>query len=164
MQIDERTPPGGSLIAPFGGAEAHYTDAFCVEAARAVPLAEFIAAFYTTRIFRLERKVLSLAGAKSTDAEAEALAEGTAARFAVWTVEGRRETEILLGERSGRTKSWLAVDGHTLWFGSVVVPVMHRGKLTLGPVFQTLQVPHKIYSRMLLGAAVQKLGARRAHQ
>jgi hypothetical protein len=46
-----------------------------------------------------------------------------------------------------------------LRFGSVVVPVPGRGgKLTLGPVFHSLQGAHKIYSRALLAGAVRRLG------
>ncbi len=157
MQIDETLPPSHSLIFEYTKAEGHYTDAFTTEAPKGADLTSFIAAFYTSPIFKLERFVLRLSGAVSTDAEAMELAGGTRADYAVWTVEGRAEDEILMKDKSGRTKSWLAVKDNRLWFGSVVVPVKRRGKLTLGPVFDTLVGAHKIYSRILLSAATAKL-------
>lgn len=157
MQIDETSPPEDSLIHRYTLAEAHYTDAFVTDAPEGADLVAFIAAFYTTPVFKAERFVLRLAGAASTDAEALALAQGTRESFAAWKVEGRSPDDILLMDKSGRTMSWLCVRHGKLWFGSVVVPVRHRGKLTLGPVFQTLLVAHKLYSRVLLSAAAGQL-------
>lgn len=162
-KITEHAPPVDSLIAGFAAQPAHYVDAFYSDVSDAVDLPAFVGAFYTTPLFRAERLVLRLtAKAPSSDADVAALAEGTADRFAVWTVEGRREDELLLGDASGRTKSWLHVTpegaGTRIWFGSVVVPVKVRGKLTLGPVFQALVGAHKVYSRLLLGSAVARLG------
>jgi len=157
MQIDETDAPTGSLIYPFSQAEAHYTDAFAAPLSGSVALEDYIAAFYTTPLFKAERLVLGLAGAKSTDAEAYALARAQRDCFAVWTVEERRPSEILLAERSGHTKSWLAIGEGQLWFGSVVVPGFRRGRLTVGPVFQSLMGAHKVYSRLLLRAAIRKL-------
>ncbi|MEP3637922.1 MAG: hypothetical protein ABJN14_11745 [Paracoccaceae bacterium] len=163
MSGPEECPvPENRLISPFKVAEAHHTDAFCFEFAGQVDLADFVAAFYTTWLFKLERVVLHVfAKAPTSDAQAQELAEGESDTFAVWCVEGREPTEILLGERSGRTKSWLAVEpmGETtrLWFGSIVVPVERKGKLTLGPVFDSLLGAHKVYSRLLLMAAAARL-------
>ena len=163
MSGPEECPvPDNRLISPFKLAEAHHTDAFCFEYTGQVDLADFVAAFYTTWLFKLERVVLHVfAKAPSSDAQAQELAAGESDTFAVWRVEGREPTEILLGERSGRTKSWLAVEptGETtrLWFGSIVVPVERKGKLTLGPVFDSLLGAHKVYSRLLLMAAAARL-------
>lgn len=157
MDISERDAPHGSLIATYAAAEGHYTDAFAV-ALPDVALPTLIEAFYTTPLFKLERLVLRVFGrVRSTDAQARALAADTAEQFAVWHVEGRREDEILLADKSGRTKSWLSVrDGH-VWFGSVVVPVERKGKLVLGPVFDSLLGAHQMYSRALLSGTVQRL-------
>lgn len=153
MQVEEQDAPDGSLITAFSLAEGHYTDAFCIRN-RPATLTELVRAFYGSGLFRLERLVLRLtAGARSTDAELAALADGTGDSFAVWRVEGRNAYEILLVDTSGRTKSWLSVAGGDLWFGSVVVPVERRGKLVLGPVFDSLMGAHKVYSRALLAAA-----------
>ena len=162
-QIYQTTPPTGSLIAPFTSLEGYYVDALCVHVPTRQYQRDFVSAFYTTRLFRLERFVLStLARTPTSDADAMALAAGMTDRFAVWTVEARREDEILLADASGRTKSWLHAapegQGTRLWFGSVVVPVMRKGKPTLGPVFHTLEGVHKVYARLLLKAAASNLG------
>ncbi len=155
-------PPDDALITPFVTKEKHYTDAFMVDVAGPVTLPEFIQSFYTTPLFRAERLVLRvLAKAPSTRTDVDALADGASDRFAVWQVNGRTETEILLDAKDGRTKSWLRVtpdgDGVILWFGSVVVPARNkRGQLVLGPVFDSLLTPHRIYSRMLLGSAAMR--------
>lgn len=160
--VRDATPPDGTLIAPFARRDGYYVDGFCVDLASAVSLEAFITAFYTTSLFRAERVVLRLAArAPSTDADVAALAQGRAEQFAAWTVEARTQDEIVLGDASGRTKSWLRVAPHPggtqLWFGSVVVPVEQRGRLTLGPVFHALLGAHKVYSRLLLGAAAARL-------
>ena len=130
-----------------------------MDVAGPVSLAELIESFYSSPLFKAERLVLRfLAKAPSTRADVVALAAGMSDKFAVWTVEDRRDDEILLGAADGRTKSWLRVvptkAGTTLNFGSVVVPVRNkRGKLVKGPVFDALLKPHKIYSRMLLGSS-----------
>ena len=156
MQIHLDAPPQNSLIAPFAEADGHYTDAFWAEGEG--ELQSLVVAFYTSPLFKLERMVLRIfAKAPSQDAEVLALAEGACDRFAVWRVEARNDREILLGDASGRTKSWLAVRDGRIWFGSVVVPVKRRGRLVLGPVFDTLLGAHKVYSRMLLSAAIHRL-------
>lgn len=157
--VAEVDSPEDALITDFAAREGYYTDTFTVDVAGPVTLAEFIESFYSTPLFKAERLVLRvLAKAPSTRADVAALAEGTSDRFAVWTVEERRGSEILLGAADERTKSWLRVTpttgGTTLNFGSVVVPVRNkRGKLVKGPVFDALLKPHKVYSRMLLGSA-----------
>ena len=162
-QIYQTDPPPGSLLTPFTTLDGHYTDAFCVHVPTRQYLRDYVSAFYTTRLFKMERLVLTtLARAPSSDADAMALAAGVTDRFAVWEVEGRTDHEILLGDSSGRTKSWLHAaqedEGTRLWFGSVVVPVERKGRLVLGPVFHTLLGAHKVYSRLLLKAAASNLG------
>lgn len=165
MQITEMPIPPGSLIAPFAAEPGTYTDCYAVTVPASVDLSAYIAAFYTTWLFRAERMVLRVAARRpSTDAEAHALAGGTADSFAVWTVEGRSAQDILLGDQSGRTKSWLMVSpedaGTGLFFGSVVVPEPPKkpgAAPRLGPVFDALLGAHKVYSRMLLGASARRV-------
>jgi hypothetical protein len=152
-----------------------FTDCFCAELPAPVALIEFIEAFYTTRLFKLERMVLAaLAGAPSSDAGARALAEGIDKHFAVWTVEDRNAQQVLLAERSGATRSWLMVHtvhsdpagvmpmGHRVYFGSALVP--RRGAAgeppRLGLLFKLLLPLHTLYSKALLRAACRKLAAR----
>ncbi len=159
MDILDAPPPPDSLIAEYAQRDGYYTDCFEAEINTAVTLEQLICAFYTQPLFRAERFVLRvLARSPSTDADVRALAAGSQAEFAVWTVAARRPTEILMKDRSGRTLSWLQTDGQQLRFGSVVVPVKgRRGELTLGPVFHSLLSAHKFYSRALLVGAVRRV-------
>lgn len=71
----------------------------------AVSLADFMAAFYTTPVFRLERWLLAhLARWPSTDEEAHALALalGQTTRFADWQVEAREGDQALLAAAARR--------------------------------------------------------------
>jgi hypothetical protein len=126
-----------------------------------------VEAFYTTLVFRLERFLLTWVVSKpSTDTEAARLARGEIDSFAAWTVEGRAADQVLMADYLGRTKSWLMVapSGSTstrLYFGSAVVPARDQaGKRTLGFQFSALLGFHKVYSRVLLGAARKKLHMR----
>jgi hypothetical protein len=59
-------------------------------------LAEYIFAFYTTPLFKLERLILKLTVTKpSTDTQARQLANGSGNVFAAWHMENRKENEIL---------------------------------------------------------------------
>jgi hypothetical protein len=155
--------PKHSLIAPFARLPGHYTDAFATDVSGDIDLSDFIRAFYTTPLFRAERGVLTLAGTGGSDSEVERLADGTGERFAAWTVEARRDDEILLADISGRTKSWLAVAekgaGTRLRFGSVIVPTDRGGGPSLGPFVTALIGPHRVYSRALLAAAARRITA-----
>ncbi|WP_299042693.1 hypothetical protein [uncultured Tateyamaria sp.] len=158
MKIDEISVPDGTLIAPYAQKDGHYVDCFETPVTTPVTLPVYIRAFYTQPLFRAERVVLRLvAGQPSTDADVQALADGGSSDLAVWQVEARRDAEILMVDRSGRTLSWLMVTPSALRFGSVVVPVRTKsGKLTLGPVFQSLLSAHKIYARALLSGAARR--------
>jgi hypothetical protein len=142
--------------------DGYYTDCFAIEVAGDVTLAAFINAFYTTWLFRAERLVLRVAArVPSTDEQLRDLASGQGDQFAAWRVEARSDVQVLLN--AGRTKSCLMVvpvgDKTRLMFGSVVVPEPAKGNKPprLGPVFDTLLGAHRVYSRLLLGAAARKL-------
>jgi hypothetical protein len=147
-----------------------YTDCYATDVPGAVSHARYVAAFYTTALFKLERLILKwVVSRPSTDAQAEQLAAGTIDRFAAWHVEARAEHQLLLCDFLGRTRSWLMVvpsetgDATRLYFGSAVVPVQNArtGKPTLGPVYRALLGFHKIYSQALLRAAKARLLATR---
>ena len=149
-------------------AAAGYTDCWVLDHPRAVTHAEFVRAFYTTPLFRLERQVLRWAfGKPSRDEEAQALALGQRDTFAAWSVEGRAPDQLLLRDHlAGRTRSWLmTAPGATpsstrLMFGSAVVPLIDRktGRASMGAAFHLLQGFHVLYSRALLRAAARRLG------
>lgn len=142
-----------------------YVDCYCVELARAVSQAEYVEAFYTTAVFRLERWLLARLGWPSSDAQARALAAGQRDAFAAWVVEARAPDQLLLRDVLGRTCSWLmrlpAADGHStrLCFGSALVPVKDRRTGHGRPGFwQAALTPlHRLYSKVLLGAAAKRL-------
>jgi hypothetical protein len=128
--------------------------------------AEYVEAFYTTAVFKLERLLLSWFVARpSTDAQAGELAAGNRTSFAAWSVEAREPDQLLLCDFQGRTRSWLmsapASNNQTtrLFFGSAVVPIVNRrtGEARMGSAFRALLGFHKLYSRILLRAAVNRL-------
>ena len=139
-------------------------DCFRVVASAPVSLADYIEAFYSSPVFRIERGLLGVAlGKGASDVDARSLAAGRTQGFAIWSVEGRTETQILLS--AGRTRSWLRVDagpapGHpatvTLFFGSAVLPGRDADA---GPgfPFNALLGFHKLYSRALLASARSRL-------
>lgn len=156
--------PASALLARYRETGA-YTDCFRASVAPSVSLAQYVEAFYTTPVFKRERFVLRVAAARaSTDAQARELGAGSRSAFAAWKVEDRTDDQLLLGDVSGRTKSWLMVAsageaGTWLYFGSAVVPARNRrsGKLEMGLLFRGLLGFHKQYSRILLGAAASRL-------
>jgi hypothetical protein len=145
-----------------------YTDCFTAEVAGSVSHAQYVEAFYTGRVFKLERLLLSWVVRKpSTDAQAKWLASGELGTFAAWQVEERSSNQLLMRDLSGRTRSWLmAVPSGTgssvvtrLYFGSAIVPTLDKrsGVAKLGFTFKVLLGFHKLYSRVLLSAASSRL-------
>lgn len=162
--------PATSLLRKY--ASDGYADCYVATVDARVQHAEFVATFYTTALFKMERAILRLAGLPSTDLQARELAAGTRDSFAAWRVEARDVDQILLSDVTGRTKSWLmlvatsdnaAVAQTALYFGSAVVPRLNpaTGKREMGIAFSALLGFHKLYSRALLGAARRRLIANR---
>ncbi len=153
--------PETALLRRYLGAGA-YADCYVTEVAKPVSHAEYVEAFYTTAVFRIERLLLKwFASRPSTDMEARRLACGSLDSFAAWRVESRDPDQVLLADFTGRTRSWLMVaaveDGGAspstrLYFGSAVIPVTHArtGRKRLGFTFRALLGFHKLYSRILL--------------
>jgi len=138
-----------------------YGDCFSIPVDRVVSLADFVFAFYTSPVFRIERLLLrALVGAPSSDSDARALADGSAASFAVWYVGERTATQLLMCDRYERTRSWFRVvalnGGRTLLqFGSAVAAARadQAGGTALGRTFPLLLRFHVLYSQVLLHAA-----------
>ena len=159
--------PQDALLSAYDQ-DGHYTDCYTITVKGEISHPDFVFAFYTTWLFKLERFVLKwLASKPSTDTEARLLANGVESSFAAWSVEGRTDNQILLRDFQGRTRSWLMTVPHinegvrttTLYFGSAVVPKPYpeSGSSSLGFVFSALGGIHKLYSRLLLGAARRSL-------
>lgn len=164
--------PDDSLLGAYVGTGA-YTDCYSTQLDEEIAFSRFVSAFYSTPLFRLERLVLRwLVRKPSTDADAAALGAGTRDHFAAWTVEQRRDDQLLLRDLTGRTRSWLMIqpvriDGLAatrLFFGSAVVPRAgaRGGESTLGVRFRALLGLHRLYSRALLSAAHRRLATRSA--
>ena len=143
-----------------------YCDCYFTEVPCAVTHAEYVEAFYTTPLFKLERWLLRLLVSRpSTDAEVRELARNARDTFAAWTVEARAPDQLLLCDFMGRTRSWLMVvpaeapGGTRLYFGSVVVPERNAttGELAMPATHSRLLGFHRLYSRMLLSAAARRL-------
>lgn len=155
--------PPNALLRKYRDTGA-YTDCYWAEIAARVTHAEYVEAFYTTFVFKLERLLLKRLVAKpSTDEEARRLARGELDSFAAWSVEARTPDQVLMADYMGRTKSWLMVapvgDARTrLYFGSAVVPTRDKaGEPTMGSPFSALLGFHKLYSRVLLASAAAKI-------
>ena len=159
--------PDGALLNNYLR-EGTYTDCYVTEIRGSVSHVQYVLAFYTTSVFKLERLILKLAVSRpSTDAQAEQLAAGSIDAFAVWDVEARSDNQLLMCDVQRRTRSWLMVvplecttgTRTRLYFGSAVVPVKNArtGKLTLGFVFRALLGFHRLYSVVLLSAARSRL-------
>ena len=163
-RVRSASVPEHSLLQRYAGSGA-YVDCYATEASAPATHAQFVEAFYTTPLFKLERLLLGLLISRpSTDAQATELAQGKRGSFAAWQVEARASNEVLL--RAGRTRSWLMVaslpGGSTrLLFGSAVVPKRSStsGRRRLGAGFHALLGFHKLYSRALLLSARSRLSS-----
>lgn len=142
-------------------ADGSYTDCYILEVDADVAHRDYVRAFYTSRLFKKERFILTWIVRKpSTDAEAELLAVGQTDRFAAWSVEGRTDNQLLLCDYQGRTRSWLMTEAlpdrrTRLYFGSAVVPEGRGadGKPRFHIAFTLLLWFHRLYSRGLLRSA-----------
>jgi len=151
-----------------------YADCYSTDIRGSVSLAEFVEAFYTTSLFKVERKLLAwFAGKPATDDDAARLGAGTASSFSAWKVESRSNEQLLLADFTGRTKSWLMAvpvcsprqpEATRLYFGSAVLPQRSSrpGAPAMGFAFHALSGFHKLYSKGLLQAARSRLLAAQA--
>ncbi len=163
FSIERHPLPADALLADYVR-DGHYTDCYSTEVSKTVSHTEYVEAFYTTCLFKVERKILRwLVGKPSTDQQARQLAAGELDSFAAWHVEKRNENQILMCDFRHRTRSWLMVSSGTgsdgagtrLYFGSAVVP-FHKsrsGASSLGMSFKLLAGFHKAYSVALLFSA-----------
>jgi len=162
--------PAHALLTRYSDNGA-YADCFVADVAPGISHADYVTAFYTSWLFKLERLVLLCLVAKpSTDQQAGELARGERKRFAAWSVEAREPDQLLVCDYQGKTRSWLMCeaaieDGNAvtrLYFGTAVVPVIdgNTGRQTLSFLFRALLPFHKRYARALLRAARSRLASR----
>ena len=159
--------PAHALLARYA-ADGGYTDCFVTEISGSATHAEYVEAFYTTRLFKLERLILKwLVARPSTDAQVRELARGARDSFAAWSVEARAPDQLLMCDLRGDTRSWFmantvqrnGVAVTQLYFGSAVIGTRNTksGERSMKPQFRALLGFHQLYSRALLRAARRRL-------
>jgi hypothetical protein len=149
-----------------------YTDCFSVVLTNEYSHQAFVEAFYTTKLFKLERLILKwLVSKPSSDQQVQLLAAGKITEFAAWQVEARCDNQLLLCDYQGQTRSWLMLENLSsdealsskkqtrLYFGSAIVPTKNgkTGQSSLGITFKLLLGLHTLYSKALLSAAKKLL-------
>ena len=154
--------PKGTLLERYrdGGG---YTDCYVTEVDGTVAHSEYVRAFYTSWLFKIERFILAwVVNKPSNDSEAAVLTEDGADGFAAWSVEGRSSNQLLMCDYQKRTRSWLMTEPldsgrrTRVYFGSAVVALRPNGHKhrAFGTAFHLLVGSHKLYARALLRAAV----------
>lgn len=159
--------PDAALLCKYKR-DGAYTDCYFIDVAGVVSHAGYVEAFYTSALFRVERRILAMCVSRpSTDLQARQLACGESQVFAAWSVEGRAANQLLLCDFLGHTRSWLMSEvrqhgpaGTTrLYFGSAVIPQVDgaSGRARFGFAFHSLKGFHKLYSHALLRSALAGL-------
>jgi len=157
--IEKCTVMPNSLLASY--AENGYADSYCTELPGHISMEDYVFSFYTTALFKLERFILTWTVLKSsTDLQAKELINGKTDKFAAWTIEARKDNELLMCDMLKQTRSWFMVN-HTgtsdaprtqLYFGTGIA-LTTRGKIVKTSIglFFILMLPfHKLYSVFLL--------------
>ena len=170
VSVVQDSVPDDALLKTYRGSARperwnHHVDCFTVTVDRSVRLSDFVIAFYTSRLFRVERLLLTIVfRAPSTDAQVHAVAEGSTNSFAIWRVGERTSTQLLMCDRYEKTRSWFRVvpndNGRTvLQFGSAVAARRDRrtGSMQLRTGFRVLLPFHVLYSKLLLKAATNRV-------
>jgi len=165
MTVAVRPLPEHALLERYRR-NGHYADCYATEIPGSFSHAEYVAAFYTTWLFRLERWILRwLVRRPSSDSEVRQLASGETESFAAWKVEARAPNQLLLCDFLGNTRSWLMIESFDdggvtrLYFGSAIVAHVDpdTGARKLRAPFRALLGFHRGYSRALLAAARSRL-------
>ena len=160
-----------------------YIDCFCFMMPCVISFEEFVTAFYTSRLFKIERVILSIVVRKpSDDRQAIAIAQGRQKYFSAWSERARSPNELLMCDFQNQTCSFFKVvevpcsksressENHykdfstnapssVLYFGTVLVPHKHsNGKLKEKPLFIRWLMPfHRLYSKALMRSAIKRL-------
>lgn len=169
LSVQPSPLPPASLLLRYKTAHG-FADCYMIEVPGTITQEQFVEAFYTSPLFKIERTILKYAVSKpSTDDDARALASGKVKQFSAWIVEEQTPAQLLLADIAGRTRSWLMAvstdDGINLpsttklYFGSAVVPRINKATSTprMGWVFYTLLGFHRLYSRLLLSTASRRV-------
>ena len=160
--VDEVPLPNDTLLQEFVDS-GEYTDCFVATVAGNVTFAEYVEAFYTTRLFKLERFILQRAISKpSTDQQANQIALGEINSFAAWNEHSRSNNQLIMMDFRQKTCSWfMLLPGeaeNSLYFGSAVIRDQETASgREMAWTFRWLLGFHRLYSRALLHAAAKRL-------
>lgn len=166
FSIEKSAVPANSLLASYTG--NGYTDSYRTELTGHISMEDYVYKFYTSSLFKLERFILTWSVRKpSTDTQAKEISEGNTNKFAAWTLEDRRENELLMRDMADHTRSWFMVNHlgtkespkTQLYFGTGISPSPRRKneKPSIGFFFNVLLPFHKVYSVLLLYFAKRQL-------
>ena len=129
LEVRAETLPVGCLLECYRDNGA-YTDCFVTEVDGTMEHSEYVYAFYTSWLFKIERFILRwVVNKPSNDKDAAVLALEGGDRFSAWSVEGRTANQLLMCDYQKRTRSWFMttpLDSRKrtkLYFGSAVVPL-----------------------------------------
>lgn len=158
--------PAESIAADYVE-QGRYVDCFAVSMTDRIEFPQYLEAFYTSKVFKLERLILAaFVRRPSTDQQACQLAAGELQQFAAWSQEARTENQIIMCDYQQLTRSWLMAKSEagitTLFFGTIIVP---KGKAAaegkqMGLLFRVTLWAHLLYSKILLRSAIANLRRR----
>ena len=102
--------PPGALLAAYEGQPGTYTDCYFIDVAGEPDFERYVAVFFDTWLFRIERSILTAAGkGPATREHVLALATGQADHVATWETEARTEDQLLLTAADGVIRTWLQI-------------------------------------------------------
>ena len=171
MSLSSGSEPEGAFISQYSTTHGGYSDCYYVDIQKDVALSDYILAFFSTPIFRMERLILNLVpSGRSNEQCVLDIASGTGDKMAGWKTEKRDENQLLLAVGDGPIRTWLMVQGKQssettptkttrLYFGSAVLPtsMTKDGRPKLAIVFKLFSGLHIFYSRLLLWWAARDL-------
>ena len=163
-QITSTALPEDAFLTRYEMQPHTHTDCFHTRLPKQIPLEDFVNAFFSSWLFRIERLILKLTVKKpATDEDIAKLAKGTSSTMAAWVTEERSEDQLLLQVPDTPIRTWLMreTDGECthLYFGSAILPARtdKGGKPAMGHIFFVLMGFHKLYARALLFCARRAL-------
>lgn len=162
--IQSGTLPSTSLIYEYETVKGGYCDCYYVDTKGDADLQNYVTVFFGTWVFRLELKLLSMLGLnRDSPDQVRLLAEDRVKTLAAWKVESRTSSDLLLAVGTGPIRTWLRIEARSenmvrLYFGSALLPLGtdRHGRPRLDVMSVILLPFHKLYSRILLRAALKK--------
>jgi len=144
----------------------NFTDCYKVLIHRNVSGLEFVEAFYTSWLFRLERLIIAIFVLRpSTDKQLLKFLRFQRPTFSAWTIERSSAEQWLMCDYQGKTRSWFMVKPFQnesiteLYFGTAILAnakdKFGNSRLTL--FFRLLLLFHRHYAIWLLNAAKRRL-------